>query len=244
MFFVLAVLFAGFLFFEGCTNNPPMKNAIITNISFKIESGTNPVLGNKSAPITIIEFTDYQCPYCKKHAIETFPQIETNYIKIGKVKYYLRDFPLEMHTNAKNAALASKCVEQNKYWEMHTLLFTKQKEWAIYSETQLASKFTEYASDLGIDKRTFSSCYSDNKFKQQIFSDIDAGQLYGITGVPSTIILFPKSANETKFLEFFSIYSEYVNKGYLSISRDSEGNYAFFVKGAFPYKIFKQILDL
>ncbi|MEW6528844.1 MAG: thioredoxin domain-containing protein [Candidatus Micrarchaeota archaeon] len=246
LFFIFAIVFIGMLSFDGCITDitEPKKNTAIINVSFKIEYGTNPALGEKNASITVIEFTDYQCPYCKRYATTTFPQLKNNYIQTGRIKYYLRDFPLGMHVNAENAALSARCAgEQNKYWEMHTVLFTRQNEWEYLSKTELASKFKEYAFDLKINEQAFFSCYHDHKFKQQISSDIEAGNAYGITGVPYIMVLFPKEYNETKLVELLTLYPEYTERGFLSASRDLEGNHAFIIKGALPYAIFEQLLD-
>lgn len=239
-----AALFAGIFMLGGCIT-PPTQNATVTNVSFAVETGSNTVLGDPSAPITIVEFTDYQCPYCQRHAVDTFPQIETNYVKTGKVKYYLRDFPLvSIHGDAMGAAMAARCAgEQGKYWEMHSLLFSKQQEWESLSGTGLAAKFTEYAASLGINDQPFSACYSASKFQQQIAADMDAGKLYGISGTPSSIIVFPKTANGTRLLSVLSAYPQYVSQDLLELSQDSQGNYLFFVKGAFPYSIFQQVLN-
>lgn len=229
----------------GCISPPSSQNITITNLSYKIETGSNPVLGNADASITIVEFTDYQCPYCKKYAVETFPLIEENYVKTSKLKYYLRDFPLtQIHYNSNSTALAARCAgEQGKYWEMHSLLFEKQSEWSGISANQLNSKFVEYASFLGINDAPFSSCLASGKAAPSVSNDVAAAQIYGISGTPSSIVLFPKTANETKLLAVLSAYPEYSSRGMLSLSRDSEGNYAFFIKGAFPYGIFQKVLE-
>jgi len=94
---------------------------------------TDPTKGNVNAAITIVEFTDYQCPYCARYAIETLPQIQKEYIDTGKIKYVLKDIPLTSlgHANAEKAAEAALCSgEQGKYWEMHEKLFSSQQEWS------------------------------------------------------------------------------------------------------------------
>ena len=93
------------------------------------------VLGDDSATVTVIEFTDYQCPFCSRHFEQTFGQIKKNYIDTGKVKYVVRDFPLSFHSNAHKAAEAAECAgEQGKYWEMHEKLFKEQGTWSGASD--------------------------------------------------------------------------------------------------------------
>lgn len=105
--------------------------------NFVSDAGTPPtvdddaVKGDANAPVTIIEFTDYQCPFCSRHFEQTFGQIESEYIDTGKVKYVVRDFPLGFHPNAQKAAEAAECAgDQGRYWEMHDQLFSNQGEWS------------------------------------------------------------------------------------------------------------------
>ncbi|MBU1016585.1 MAG: thioredoxin domain-containing protein [Patescibacteria group bacterium] len=96
-------------------------------------SSADPIKGNADAPVTIVEFTDYQCPFCARHVIETLPQIQKEYIDTGYVKYILKDIPLLSlgHKNSPKASEASYCAkEQGKYWEMHDKIFETQAEWS------------------------------------------------------------------------------------------------------------------
>ncbi len=91
--------------------------------------GDLPVLGKESAKVTLIEFSDYQCPFCERHFSQTEGQIKQEYIDTGKVKFYYRDFPLsQIHPGAQKAAEAARCAgDQNKYWEYHDLIFQSQQ---------------------------------------------------------------------------------------------------------------------
>ena len=222
----------------------PINSTSISTLNYSIAIGTNPILGNENAPIAIVEFTDYQCPYCARHATQTFPQIEGNFVKAGKVKYYLRDMPLTaIHQNANNAAIAARCAgEQGKYWEMHTLLFSKVLDWESLSADAIKAKFEEYSTNLGLSVTSFSSCYESSKFAGNIATDTQQAKSYGITGTPASIIILPKTANEAKLLAVLSANPSYVSRGILSLSRDPQGNYIFFIKGAFPYDIFDSVL--
>lgn len=112
-------------------------DAMVTDDKFVSDTGTpataddDPSLGSATAPITVIEFTDFQCPFCQRHFQQTFDQIKLNYVDTGKVKYVLRDFPLGFHPHAQDAAVAANCgLEQSKYWEMHAEIFKNQTEWS------------------------------------------------------------------------------------------------------------------
>lgn len=96
----------------------------------QIEEASRPSLGNNQAEVKIVEFTDFQCPFCKRSNDATFPTLRQDYIDTGKVSYVLRDFPLTFHPHAQKAAESAHCAEeQGKYWEMHDKLFEKQAEW-------------------------------------------------------------------------------------------------------------------
>ncbi len=93
-----------------------------------VDIGNLPVMGNQGAKVTMIEFSDYQCPYCERHFTQVEPQIKKDYIDTGKVKFYYRDYPLsQIHPGAEKGAEAARCAgDQGKYWEYHDLVFQNQ----------------------------------------------------------------------------------------------------------------------
>ncbi len=142
--------------------------------------------GDDSASVTMVEFTDYQCPFCSRHFNDTQPQIESEYISTGKVKYVVRDFPLPFHGNAHEAAQVARCAgDQGSYWEMHDVLFEKQQDWSNGDPTDT---FVSYAGDLGLDSGSFSSFLSSEKYKAAVDADIKAAQQYGVSGTPGFFV--------------------------------------------------------
>lgn len=140
------------------------------------------VLGKADAPVTLIEFVDYQCPFCKRFFDQTFSQLKTEYVDTGKIKLVMRDFPLSFHQNAQKASEATECAEEGgKFWEMHDLLFAKQDEWA--SSTTANDLFKQYATSLGLGK-TFDSCLDTGKHAQEVQKDLNDGTAAGINGTP------------------------------------------------------------
>jgi protein-disulfide isomerase len=139
--------------------------------------------GDKNAKVTLVEFTDYQCPFCSRHIRDTFPQIENDYIKTGKVRYVLREFPLEsIHPQAVKAAEAAGCAgEQGKYWEMHDRLFANQNALAL---PQLPS----HAEALSLDAGKFKTCLDSGKVAAKVRKDLADAQKYGATGTPTFFI--------------------------------------------------------
>lgn len=138
----------------------------------------DPVRGNPKAPVTIVEFTDFQCPYCKRSQ-DTLKQVEQTYPK--DVKLVARMYPLPFHNRAKPAAEAAMCAkEQGKYWEYREKLFDKQ-------ELEDAD-FQRYAQEVGLNSKKFNKCLADNKYDARIASDIADGQKFGVSGTPAFFV--------------------------------------------------------
>lgn len=154
-----------------------------------VDNGHLPLNGDNNAKITIVEFSDFQCPYCKRFFDEAFKQIKDEYIKNGKVQLAFRQFPLPFHQNAQKAAEASECAnEQNKFWDFHDLLFKNQDTWSGQSASDAATSFNSYAQQLGLDSTQFISCLESSKYKQKVADDVSAGQKAGVSGTPSFVI--------------------------------------------------------
>ena len=142
------------------------------------------VLGKSDAPVTMVEFTDYQCPFCGRFEANTFPEIKKNFIDTGKMRLIVRDLPLEgLHPFAMKAAQAVHCAaDQGKFWEMHDLLFKNQNKLDADSLTGYASK------DLGLNADTFKKCMADGKHLKEIGAEAKYAQSLGITGTPTFIV--------------------------------------------------------
>jgi len=142
------------------------------------------VLGKSTAPLTMVEFTDYQCPFCGRFEATTFPEIKRNYIDTGKLRLIVRDLPLEgLHPYAMKAAQAVHCAaDQGKFWAMHDLLFENQNKLDADSLNGYATK------NLGLNGATFSKCMADGKHLQEIAGEARYAQSLGITGTPTFII--------------------------------------------------------
>lgn len=151
----------------------------------------DPVLGVADAPITMIEFSDYQCPYCYKFWSETFPAIKEKYIDTGKVKFVYRDFPIPTHAQAQVAAESAECARSVSadgerdlnYFKMHNLIFAGTADWAQNSAA--GEVFTGYAKQLGLD---IKSCLDAGTMKQEVADDYAAARSYGVGGTPTFFI--------------------------------------------------------
>ncbi|MEK6812793.1 MAG: thioredoxin domain-containing protein [Nanoarchaeota archaeon] len=153
----------------------------------EIDIDDDAILGDKDAPITMISCEDYQCPFCKRAFEQTFPMIKQNYIDTGKVRYVFRDFPLPFHTEADEAAMAAECAgDQNKYFEMHELLFKNQQDWS--GNPKATFTFKTYADQLGLNKEKFDACVDNREHDAEIQKDMAACEAAGTSGTPTFFI--------------------------------------------------------
>lgn len=140
------------------------------------------VLGREDAPVTIIEFTDLQCPYCARFASSTFPELRRAYIDTGKVRFASRDLPLPFHPFAIPAAVASRCAgEQGHFWEYREALFAAQSRLG-------QEPYAELARDLGLDLDRFEACRRDGRQEANVRSDQAIARNAGIASTPSFVI--------------------------------------------------------
>ena len=156
----------------------------------KISADDDPVIGNTDAPITIIEFSDFQCPFCARFHTQTFPLILEQYIETGKVKLVFRDFPIQsIHPNALPASIAAECAnEQGKFREMHDMLFDNQNQWNKQKTVDALSLFSKYATEIQLEQKTFDSCLTSGKYIDEIRKDLDDGRNYGVSGTPGFFV--------------------------------------------------------
>ena len=156
----------------------------------RISLDDDPIRGDPDAPITIIEFSDFQCPFCARFHIQTLPSLLEEYISVGKVNLVYRDFPIQsIHPNALPAAVAAECADdQGKYWEYHDMLFEKQSSWARLDSNSAISTFSQYATDIGLEKEQFDSCLGSGKYLEEVQGDLRDGREYEITGTPGFFI--------------------------------------------------------
>lgn len=140
---------------------------------------TDYIRGDKNAPVTMIEYSDFQCPFCKR-VQPTIDKLLTDYK--GKVKLIYRHFPLSFHQYAQKSAEASECAgEQGKFWEMHDKIFENQDRLDVDS-------LKSYAKELGLNTSNFNKCLDDGKYAQKVKDDMTEGTKYGVKGTPATFI--------------------------------------------------------
>jgi protein-disulfide isomerase len=161
--------------------SPQAAPAPDDKVSYKLSPGGFS-MGDAKAPLVLVEYTDFQCPFCQQFHNQAFAQIKANYIDTGKIRFVSRDFPLDFHENARRAATASRCAaEQNKYWEMRHVLI-------VNADQLKADKMASYAEQVKMDVAKFKTCVDSDKFKAQIDQDVAEGGVAGVQGTPSFVL--------------------------------------------------------
>ena len=172
LFFVLALP-------AGCATAPPPAPDTAAESPRVMPFNT---LGREDAPVSIIEFTDLQCPYCARHARQTFPRLRTDYIETGKVRYASRDLPLDIHPYALAAAVASRCAgEQGRFWEYREALFAAQR-------TLSSEPYLRIARELGLDVEQLEACRRDGRQEANVRDDMAVARASGIRSTPGFVI--------------------------------------------------------
>lgn len=173
-----------------------------------------PSLGEQDAVVTMVEFTDYQCPFCRQHSLQTKPRLIRDYVETGKLRYVLREFPIEsIHPQAMKAAEAALCAgDQGKYWDITALFFQNQRQ--LKPEQLMA-----HAEGLELDMAVFKDCFESAKYAEQVRNDLRVGTTAGVRGTPSFFLGITDPDDPSKFKA------------------------TVFLRGAQPYVAFKQAID-
>ena len=161
----------------------PVQGGAATSGPVRTSVADAPMLGRADAPVTLVEFSDYQCPFCQRFFATTLSAIKKQYVDTGTVRYVFRDFPLDqMHPQARKAAEAAHCAgELGKYWEMHDVLFQNQKALA---PPQLA----EHARTVGVDGAKFDECLSSGRHAARVTRGLTDGAALGVQGTPTFVV--------------------------------------------------------
>lgn len=156
------------------------QDGTITRYDIPI-SDNDPTKGPDDAPVTIIEYSDFECPFCQRHALEVAPQLLSNYD--GQIRYVFKDFPLEsIHPEATPAAAAALCAhDQGAFWDFHDMLFNT--ELAFGQETYLA-----FAEELALDIDVFTQCVEEDRYVEEVLSDFEFAARLGVRSTPTFFI--------------------------------------------------------
>lgn len=168
------------------------------------------IIGSPSASVTVVEFADFQCPFCGKFFKNIMPQLTEKYIKTGKVKFVYRDFAF-LGEESEWAAAAAECArEQGKFWEYHDYLFTRQN-----GENQGAfekKNLKQFARAVGLDGAQFDSCVNSDKYIEEVRKDTAAGRNAGVSGTPTTFVNGRAIVGAVPFAQFEGAIVEALKK--------------------------------
>ena len=174
-----------------------------------LKMGHLPVKGNENAKVPMVEFSDFECPFCGRFYSETLSQIEKEYIDTGKVKLYYRHYPLSFHPKAVPLANAAECAnDQNAFWKMHDKIFENNATVSTMTDDQIK----QWAADLGLDTSTFISCYDNKTHQSAIDEDTTAGTAVGVSGTPTFYINGRQLVGAMPFASFKAIIDEELKK--------------------------------
>lgn len=156
-------------------------NAPNPNARIDVSVDDDPAWGPEDAPVVIVEFSDFQCPFCGRFHEQTYSQLRENYA--GQIRFVYRDYPiLQLHPNALISAQAANCAgDQDKYWEYHDLLLTNQ-------DRSSRADLGDFAAELELDMDEFNECLDSGRYEQEVNADVQDGNRYGVRGTPTFFI--------------------------------------------------------
>lgn len=160
-----------------------------------VSIGPSPFKGASDATVTLIEYSDYQCPFCSRHYRDVMPALVEEYVETGKLKYVMRENPIaSIHSNAVNASLAALCAkEQDRYWEMHNIMFDNQRQLGV-------ENLKKFAAEIGLDTAEFDDCLDSQQYKSQIDSDLASASELSVRGTPNFVLGLTDPENDDRVL--------------------------------------------
>jgi len=192
---VISLFTGGFGLGKGSTqptilpSQPIQEREEVQQVLSKVNLEGVAIKGDEDAKVTIVEYSDFQCPFCARFYTSTLSEIEKNFVDTGKVKLAYKHFPLPFHTEADEAAEAAECAnEQGKFWDMHDWIFDNGESWTGKSGDSLKDAFVAGAEEIGLDSDEFESCYSSGKYRSVVQKHSQEGSSDGVSGTPSFLI--------------------------------------------------------
>lgn len=168
---------------EGLSSAPVSYETGITPEGFHYK-------GSPDAPVTVVEYADYQCPACANFALSSLAErIDAELVETGQVQMIYHDFPLPIHPNAPTASQAAYCAgEQGQFWQMHDSIYLTQQTWAPLSQAGAENHFTRIAAGLGLEQTSFASCLTDGQFAEHVGAAYQSAQAAGIPATPTFVV--------------------------------------------------------
>jgi len=181
---IAAVLISGAMFYT----DSPSSGGDVLGAELEVKKTDN-VIGDKDAPVTIIEYSDFQCPFCRTFYENAYQSIKSEYIDKGIVRLVYRHMPLNFHAAAVPSAHAVECAaEQDKFWELHDAIFENQTLLGTGTVDYTQEDIRQWVLDIGVDASDFDKCMDSDKYVDKIKQDISDAARLGINGTPSFVI--------------------------------------------------------
>ena len=199
--------------FGGLTTGGPANVGNAPSGQKEVSEDDDAFLGDEDAPVVVIEFSDFQCPFCRSFWRDTLPRIKSEYIDTGKVRFVYRDFPLDFHPGAMPAAQAAECAEeQGKFWEMHDKIFREQDKLGAGTIQFGVAELKKWAGEIRLNTGKFNSCLDSGKYSAEVENDRKEGQAAGVSGTPGFFINGKSVIGAQPFSVFKSLIDEELAK--------------------------------
>lgn len=211
---IAAVLIAGSVLYTsgsrtasvGGSQAPEQSRVVDRSL---VESDDDPTIGSADAPVTIVEFSDFQCPFCRIFWQESYPQLKQDYIDTGKARLIYRDFPLDFHPAAHVAAVGAQCAnQQGKFEEYHDTVFGEQTKQGTGTLSFGEEEIRAWARQAGVDAVSFDACLQSDAFDDEIAQDMAAGAAAGVSGTPS----FYVNGREIVGAQPYEIFQQFIEE--------------------------------
>lgn len=165
---------------DGFPQVVPPQKLVETPQSATVSVDENPAMGKSDAPLVLVEFSDYECPFCARFNADVLKQVKREYIDTGRLRFVYKDFPLPFHQNAMKASIAARCAgEQGKYWEMHDALLENQQD---------LGNLDGLVKKTGLNAPTFNECTEARRYDGSVTKDLNEGKELGVNGTPTFVL--------------------------------------------------------
>ena len=208
---------------KGLLTNRQQPSSTVRDVDVSVNVARLPAKGAVNARVTLIEFSDYQCPFCARHTHTVLPQLEKEYIDTGKVRYVLRDYPMQsIHPQAPKAHEAAHCAgDQDKYWEMHGQLFANQMNLQ-------AEQLPKYAQRIRLaDLAAFEKCLDSGKYTEWTKASVAEGTKAGVRGTPSFLLGLTDANGSVKAVKLiqgaqsYAVFQKVIDKLLVTTAADN-----------------------
>jgi len=187
---VFAIGLVGGIALSGYLSNTDSSPQPKTGGRIQVSLDDDAILGDANAKVVVVEFSDFQCPFCRRFYTQTLSQLKEEYVSTGKIKFVYRDFPLSsIHPAAEKSAEASECAEeQGKFWEYHDKIFMEQDKLGQGTIEYGIEELKKWASEIGLDENKFNQCLDSGKYTSLIQEDTSASSALGVQSTPTFLI--------------------------------------------------------